>query len=175
MRSGSVAGEVRRKPEIKSVRICSRWGSLNTSWQRPGYRRRVLSAEDTASCTITDPASGQIRSSVPCKTSSGTDSRGRAPGRRCVTASISAPVRALILPRYTKVRPLAPPQQAVVVASVPAIAVKSLDGDRAIVLVFLDQQAHQGGEGNPLRATGRLSITAQRVDGRWKIADTESF
>jgi Mce-associated membrane protein len=61
------------------------------------------------------------------------------------------------------------------VASVPAVAVKSLDGDRAIVLVFLDQQAHQGGEGNPLRATGRLSITAQRVDGRWKIADTESF
>jgi Mce-associated membrane protein len=61
------------------------------------------------------------------------------------------------------------------VASVPAIAVKSLDGDRAIVLVFLDQQAHQGGEGNPLRATDRLSITAQRVDGRWKTADAESF
>jgi hypothetical protein len=26
-----------------------------------------------------------------------------------------------------------------------------------------------------LRATGPLSITAQRVDGRWKIADAESF
>ena len=35
------------------------------------------------------------------------------------------------------------------VASGPAIAVKSLDGDRAIGLVFLDQQARQGGEGKP--------------------------
>ncbi|HZE02400.1 MAG TPA: hypothetical protein VE155_11615 [Pseudonocardiaceae bacterium] len=37
-----------------------------------------------------------------------------------------------------------------------------------IGLVFLDQQARQGGEGKPLLATGRLSITAQRVDGRRK-------
>jgi hypothetical protein len=73
------------------------------------------------------------------------------------------------LQQFAKIRQLAPPQQAVVAASVPAIAVKSLGGDRAIVLVFLDQQAHQGGEGKPLLATGRLSITAQRVDGRWKI------
>jgi Mce-associated membrane protein len=61
------------------------------------------------------------------------------------------------------------------VASVPAIAVKSLNDNRAIVLVFLDQQARQAGKDKPLLATGRLSITAQRVDGRWKIADAESF
>ena len=77
--------------------------------------------------------------------------------------------------QFAKIRQLAPPQQAVVVASVPAIAVKTLDGDRAIVLVFVDQQAHQVGKDKPLLATSRLSITAQRVDGRWKIADAESF
>lgn len=77
--------------------------------------------------------------------------------------------------QFAKIRQLAPPQQAVVVASVPAIAVKSLDGDRAIVLVFLDQQARQAGKDKPLLATGRLSITAQRVDSHWKIADVESF
>jgi Mce-associated membrane protein len=77
--------------------------------------------------------------------------------------------------QFAKIRQLAPPQQAVVVASVPAIAVKSLDGDRAIVLVFLDQEAHQAGQSKPLVATGRLSITAQRVGDRWKIADAESF
>ncbi|HXT46478.1 MAG TPA: hypothetical protein VN748_20605 [Pseudonocardiaceae bacterium] len=77
--------------------------------------------------------------------------------------------------QFAKIRQLAPPQQAVVVASVPAIAVKTLDGDRAIVLVFVDQQARQVGKDKPLLATSRLSITAQRVDGRWKIADAESF
>jgi hypothetical protein len=41
-------------------------------------------------------------------------------------------------------------------------------GDRAIGLVSLDQQACQSGEGKLVLATGRLSITAQRVDGQWK-------
>ncbi|HET9258251.1 MAG TPA: hypothetical protein VFO16_24060 [Pseudonocardiaceae bacterium] len=77
--------------------------------------------------------------------------------------------------QFAKVRQLAPPQQATVAASVPAIAVKTLDGDRAVVLVFLDQEAHQVGKDKPLLATGRLSITAQWAGGRWKIADAESF
>lgn len=77
--------------------------------------------------------------------------------------------------QFARVRELAPPQQAVVVATVPALAVKALDGDRAIVVVFLDQQAHQGGQAKPLLASGRLSVTAQLVDGSWKIADAEPF
>jgi Mce-associated membrane protein len=77
--------------------------------------------------------------------------------------------------QFARVRQLAPPQQARVVATVPALAVKVLDGDRAIVLVFLDQQAHQGGQATPLRASGRLAVTAQRVNGNWKIADAEPF
>jgi Mce-associated membrane protein len=77
--------------------------------------------------------------------------------------------------QFARVRELAPPQQAVVVATVPALAVKVLDGDRAIVLVFLDQQAHQGGHATPLLASGRLAVTAQRVGGSWKITDAEPF
>ncbi len=77
--------------------------------------------------------------------------------------------------QFARVRELAPPQQAVVVATVPALAVRELDGDRAIVVVFLDQQARQGGQAKPLLASGRLSVTAQLVDGSWKIADAEPF
>jgi Mce-associated membrane protein len=77
--------------------------------------------------------------------------------------------------QFARVRQLAPPQQARVVATVPALAVKVIDGDRASVLVFLDQQAHQGGQAAPLRASGRLAVTAQRVNGSWKIAEAEPF
>ncbi|MGH3770405.1 MAG: hypothetical protein ACRDRW_03245 [Pseudonocardiaceae bacterium] len=77
--------------------------------------------------------------------------------------------------QFARVRQLAPPQQAVVVATVPALAVKVLDGDRAIVVLFLDQQAHQGGQAQPTQAFGRLAVTAQRVNGNWKIADAEPF
>ena len=66
---------------------------------------------------------------------------------------------------FGKIRQQALPQQAVEAASVPAVAVRV---SVTIGLVFLDQQARQGGEGKPLLATGRLSITAQRVDGRRK-------
>jgi Mce-associated membrane protein len=77
--------------------------------------------------------------------------------------------------QFARVRELAPGQQAVVVATVPALAVKVLDGDRAIVMVFIDQQANRGGQAQPLIAAGRLSVTAQRIAGNWKIADVEPF
>ncbi len=77
--------------------------------------------------------------------------------------------------QFARVRELAPSQQAVVVATVPALAVKVLDGDRAILVVFVDQSASQGGQAKPLLAAGRLTVTAQRVNGVWKIADAEPF
>lgn len=77
--------------------------------------------------------------------------------------------------QFARIREQAPGQQAVVVATVPALAVKMIEGDQATVMVFLDQEAHQAGRDKPLLATGRLSITAQRVDGSWKVANAESF
>ena len=77
--------------------------------------------------------------------------------------------------QFARVRQLAPPQQAVVMATVPALAVKVLDGDRAIVVVFIDQRANRSGQAQPLLAAGRLTVAAQRVNGSWKIADVEPF
>ncbi|MGH3925276.1 MAG: hypothetical protein ACRDTT_20855, partial [Pseudonocardiaceae bacterium] len=77
--------------------------------------------------------------------------------------------------QFGVVRQLAPAQQAVVVATVLDLAVKVLDGDRAIAVVFLDQQASRGVEAPQLSVAGRLTVTAQRVDGSWKIADVEPF
>lgn len=77
--------------------------------------------------------------------------------------------------QFAQVRELAPPQQAVVVATVPDLAVQLLDGDRAVVVVFIDQQANRGIEVQPLRVAGRLTVTAHHVDGHWKIADVMPF
>ncbi|MGH3833890.1 MAG: hypothetical protein ACRDRS_26200 [Pseudonocardiaceae bacterium] len=77
--------------------------------------------------------------------------------------------------QFARVRELAPPQQAVVMATVPVLAVKVLDGDRAIVVVFINQRAMRSGQAQPLLAAGRLTVTAQRVNGSWRIADVEPF
>jgi len=92
-----------------------------------------------------------------------------------------AAARAVITPAFAdqfdqlfrQVRELAPQQQAVVTATVNLVGVQSINGDRATLLVFLDQQATraQAGAGpQQLAAAGRLTVTAQRVDGTWKIA-----
>ena len=54
--------------------------------------------------------------------------------------------------------------------------VESIDGDTVTLLVFLDQQATRaqaGGGPQQLAAAGRLTETAQRVDGTWKIATVD--
>lgn len=94
---------------------------------------------------------------------------------RAATAVITGPFAVDYRRQFSRVRELAPGQQAVVVATVPALAVKVFYGDRAIVVVFIDQQANRGGQAQPLVAAGRLRVTAQRVTGSWKIADVQPF
>ncbi|MGH3933166.1 MAG: hypothetical protein ACRDTF_24695 [Pseudonocardiaceae bacterium] len=77
--------------------------------------------------------------------------------------------------QFDRVRELAPQQQAVVVATVADLAVKRLDGDRAIVMVFIDQQASRGNQAQPLQVAGRLIVTAERVADSWKIAEVQPF
>jgi Mce-associated membrane protein len=95
-----------------------------------------------------------------------------------------AAARAVITPAFAdqfdqlfrQVRELAPQQQAVVTATVNLVGVQSINGDTAILLVFLDQQATraQAGAGpQQLAAAGRLTVTAQRTDGTWKIAGVD--
>jgi Mce-associated membrane protein len=74
---------------------------------------------------------------------------------------------------FGEVRARAPQQQAVVSATVTHTAVKEITGDRAVMVAFVDQQATRAApdaESQQLAAAGRLTVTGERVDGRWRIA-----
>ncbi|MHA6617593.1 hypothetical protein [Pseudonocardia sp. DLS-67] len=74
---------------------------------------------------------------------------------------------------FGEVRARAPQQQAVVSATVTHTAVKEITGDRAVLVAFVDQQATRAApdaQSQQLAAAGRLTVTGERVDGRWKIA-----
>ncbi|MHA6792695.1 hypothetical protein ACVGVM_04125 [Pseudonocardia bannensis] len=75
---------------------------------------------------------------------------------------------------FGQVRELAPQQQAVVTATVTMSAVQRIEGDRATVFVFMDQQATRAADARQLAAAGRLTVTGRLVDGQWKIADVQS-
>lgn len=69
---------------------------------------------------------------------------------------------------FGQVRKLAAEQKLVVTSTAVASGVKLLDGDRAALLVFLDQT---GTRGDGQRSTGaaQLSVTAERVAGKWRV------
>ncbi|MHA6805849.1 hypothetical protein [Salinifilum ghardaiensis] len=67
------------------------------------------------------------------------------------------------------VKEQAPKQQLVVTASVRESAVTRLEGDRAEVLVFVDQRSMRAGTGQSNSAPAQLSIGAHREGDTWKI------
>jgi len=72
---------------------------------------------------------------------------------------------------FEPVKQLAPQEQAVLKSTVPAAGVILLQGDRARLLMMVDQTGTRGAAQEPTGATARLVVDAQKVDGRWKIAE----
>ncbi|HEX2300298.1 MAG TPA: hypothetical protein VHH34_17595 [Pseudonocardiaceae bacterium] len=147
------------------------------AWFR-GEANQLTGSAAASNTALVDAAttaevSGQVRAAVERIYSydfARLDENERAAGE-VVTGSFAEDFRE----QFAVVRELAPEQQAVVVARVLHLGVKVLDGDRAIVVLFIDQQASRGIEAPQLSVAGRLSVTAQLADGEWKIADVEPF
>lgn len=74
---------------------------------------------------------------------------------------------------FAQVRELAPSQKIVLTTRVVHSAVQSLEGDRARLLVFLDQAATRADADTSNAAAAQLSVTARREGGHWVITDLE--
>jgi Mce-associated membrane protein len=72
---------------------------------------------------------------------------------------------------FGPVKQLAPQEQAVLKSTVPAAGVILLQGDRARLLMMVDQTGTRGPAKEATGATARLVVDAQKVDGRWKISE----
>jgi len=74
---------------------------------------------------------------------------------------------------FAEVRDKAPGQKLVLTTRVVSSAVQSLEGDRARLLVFLDQSATRADTDTSSAAAAQLSVTAKREGGHWVITDME--
>lgn len=72
---------------------------------------------------------------------------------------------------FAEVRDKAPGQKLVLTSRVVSSAVQSLEGDRARLLVFLDQSATRVDTGATNTAAAQLSVTAKQEGGHWVITD----
>lgn len=72
---------------------------------------------------------------------------------------------------FAQVRALAPEEKIVLTTRVVSSAVQYYDGDRAQLLVFLDQSATRVDNNSTGAAAAQLSVTAKREGGVWVITD----
>lgn len=76
---------------------------------------------------------------------------------------------------FGPVRTLAPEQKLVVTVKAVSSGVTELDGDRATVLLFLDQVTTRTTDNQSGGGIAMMRVGAQRVDGRWKVDNMEMF
>jgi Mce-associated membrane protein len=76
---------------------------------------------------------------------------------------------------FTVVREQAPPQQLVVTVTVTNSGVERLTGDSARLLMFATQTSTSAVTGSTSTAGAMFAIDAMRIDGRWKIANIDTF
>lgn len=72
---------------------------------------------------------------------------------------------------FAEVRDKAPAQKLVLTTRVVSSAVQMLEGDRARLLVFLDQSATRADTDTSSAAAAQLSVTVKREGGHWVITD----
>jgi Mce-associated membrane protein len=72
---------------------------------------------------------------------------------------------------FKVVKEQAPKQQLIVTTTVKSSSVTRLQGDRAQVLLFVDQHALRSGTGESNVGPAQLSVTTEKRDGTWKISD----
>ena len=69
----------------------------------------------------------------------------------------------------------APAQKLVVTTKVTNTGVEMLNGDRARLLVFANQQDTRAGTGQTSYAGAMFAVTALRQGGRWKVENIDTF
>ncbi|MFB9905298.1 hypothetical protein [Allokutzneria oryzae] len=72
---------------------------------------------------------------------------------------------------FAEVRKLAPEQKIVLTTTTRQVGVKSVEGDRALVLVFADQHVERTADGRREDVPVQVTLTTERIDGRWRISD----
>lgn len=74
---------------------------------------------------------------------------------------------------YGQVKKLAPEQKLVLTTQVREIGVTRLEGDRAALLVFVDQRTTRADQNQTTASGAQFGINAERQNGTWKITNID--
>jgi len=137
-------------------------GAGAASEEAAAANRAVVDAAATSAVT------GQISDGV--ETVFSFDSKDMAKTERAAQELLTGDAIAQYNTLYGQLKQLAPAQGLTLSTKVKSIAVQTLTGDRADVLVFADQQATRAGADAPSVGGAQLRLLAAQAGGKWRIA-----
>jgi Mce-associated membrane protein len=141
---------------------CAVWFGIETASLSPGDNQALVDPAATADVT------SEVSDAVKAVFSS--DYATLARTERAAAEVLTGDAVRQYQAQFASARTRAVTEKLVRTTTVRAAGVRSLKGDEASLLLFLDQQTVTQGGGAPSSSVAQLSVTAKRVDGRWKLA-----
>ncbi|MGH3451746.1 MAG: hypothetical protein ACRDQW_13675 [Haloechinothrix sp.] len=144
---------------------CAVWFGAQAYQLRHGESGGNAALTDTAA---TEEAISSV--SVALKTVFSYDYANLDRTEQAVDLALTGKAAAEYRAQFTEAAKRAKQDKLVRVSTVRSIGVRTLTGDEATLLVFLDQQTLRT-EGTPTSSTATLDVTAVRVDDTWRISE----
>lgn len=144
---------------------CSVWFGMRAAQLREG--------ESGGNLALADPGATEevvARVSAGLKAAFSYDYSNLARTERAAKLALTGQAATEYRSRFAEVTKRAQAGRLIRSSSVRSIGVRELTGERATLLVFLDQQTLRGKSGAPSSATATLDVTAVRVNGAWRIS-----
>ncbi|MGK3203991.1 hypothetical protein [Amycolatopsis sp. MEPSY49] len=141
---------------------CAVWFGIETASLSPGDNQALVDSAGTAS--VAAEVSDAVKS-VFSYDYANLDRTERAASQVLVGDAVRQ-----YRDQFASARTRAVAEKLVRTTTVRAVGVRSLVGDDASLLLFLDQQTVGQGGGAPSSSVAQLGVVAKRVDGRWKLA-----
>ncbi|RSD22757.1 hypothetical protein [Amycolatopsis eburnea] len=140
---------------------CAVWFGVEAASLSPGSNQALVDSAATAS------VSAEVSDAV--KSVFSYDYTNLARTERAASQVLTGEAVGQYQAQFASARTRAAAEKLVRTTTVRAVGVRSLVGDEASLLLFLDQQT-VGSGGALSSSVGQLAVTARRVDGHWKIS-----
>ncbi len=140
---------------------CAVWFGVEAASLSPGSNQALVDSAATAS------VSAEVSDAV--KSVFSYDYANLARTERAAAEVLTGDAVGQYQAQFTSARTRAAAEKLVRTTTVRAVGVRSMVGDDASLLLFLDQQT-VGSGGALSSSVAQLAVTARRVDGHWKIS-----
>ncbi|SNR85791.1 Mce-associated membrane protein [Haloechinothrix alba] len=143
---------------------CSVWFGLRAHELRGGSGDNLALADTEATSEVLESVGATLRAVFSY------DHTNLERTERAVEMGLTGEAAAEHRERFDAVARRAAEEDLVRTSTIRSIGVRELDGETATLLVFLDQQTRSAEGGAPESRTATLDVTAEKVDGEWRVS-----